>query len=66
MDQNSIKGSLYGMILGMGKAILATSMISLSSVGATFFLGMIGALGGYFATSALKYIIKKVKGTDED
>ena len=66
MDQSNIKGSLVGMILGMGKAILASSMITLSSISATFFLGMIGALGGYIATAALKYIIKKVKGTDED
>ena len=48
------------MIMGMGKAIMASSMITLSSIGATFFLGMIGAIGGYIATTLIKTIRKKL------
>jgi len=60
MNSNELKGSLFGMIMGMGKAIMASSMITLSSIGATFFLGMIGAIGGYIATTLIKTIRKKL------
>jgi hypothetical protein len=60
MNSNELKGSLFGMIMGMGKAIMASSMISLSSIGATFLLGMIGAVGGYIATTLIKAIRKKL------
>jgi hypothetical protein len=65
MNSNELKGSLFGMILGMGKAIMATSMITLSSVAATFFLGMVGAIGGYIATTIIKAIRKRLANGNE-